>query len=63
MPPFYFPLPTALPQDDIEQYKELLLAAVEEYLDLPSNWNPDDLVDALGYMEELKVYIMDLENP
>lgn len=62
MPIFYFPLPTALPQDDIEQYKELLLAAVEGYLDVASNWEPSELEAALGYMEELKVFIMDLEN-
>lgn len=59
---FYFPTPTASPFDDIEQYKELLLAAIEAYLDVDAIWEPGEEVTARDYMEELKEYVIGLTN-
>jgi microcystin-dependent protein len=54
--------PTDSPFNDIEQYVPILLAAVEDWLDLPSVWPDESVTDALGYMGDLKAWIQELSN-
>lgn len=57
---FRYPLPTASPLTDWRQYIPLLLAAVDESLDRESVWEEEDALTALGYIEDLKVWLTEL---
>ena len=63
MTDFRYPTPTASPFTDIAPYIPLLLAAVEAELDTPAAWSEDDAAVALGYIEDLKIWITELTNP
>lgn len=55
-----YPVPTASPFDDIEQYVGLLLAAVDSELDRSDVWPDADAQTALGYVQDLKAWLVDL---
>jgi len=57
---FRYPLPTASPLTDWRQYIPFLLAAVDESLDRESVWEEEDAFTALGYIEDLKVWLTEL---
>jgi hypothetical protein len=61
---FTYPVPTASPFEDIEQYVPLLLSAVEAELERRDVWPDDQVEEALGYMEDLKAWLMEnVHNP
>lgn len=57
---FRYDVPTASPLVDIAQYIPLLLAAVEAALDRPDVWPEGQEDIAMGYMEDLKVWITEI---
>lgn len=57
---FRYPTPTASPLQDWRQYIPLLLAAVDESLDRVDVWEESDADSALGYIEDLKVWLTEL---
>lgn len=61
---FRYPVPTASPWDDIEQYVPLLLTAVEAELDRRDVWPEGYEDEAIGYIEDLKAWLMtEIHNP
>lgn len=60
MSEFRYPVPTASPYDDWQQWIPLLLSAVEAELDRPDVWPDDQADDALGLVEDLKAWLMEL---
>lgn len=60
--PYHYPTPTASPFDDIEQYIGLLLGAVDDSLDRPDVWDASESSIAMGYMEDLKAFIQELDT-
>jgi microcystin-dependent protein len=51
-------VPTALPQDDPNQYIPLLLSAIEGFLQVRDVWDEADYVAGFQYMEMLKEYVV-----
>lgn len=62
MSDFRYPLPTASPFDDIEQYIPLLLTAVEAELNTSSVWPDGESETGEGYAEDLIAWIMEIKN-
>lgn len=58
MSDFTYPLPTKSPDEGIEEYIPLLLSAVDAELGRREAWEDDDADAALGYMEDLKQWLM-----
>lgn len=58
MPPWKYPTPTASPFEDAQQYIALLLGAIDLELDRADAWEDAEANTALGYIEDLKQYIM-----
>lgn len=56
---FRYPTPTASPFDDPVQYIPLLLTAVEAALERLDVWPEGEEDTALGYVEDLKAWLMD----
>jgi len=56
---FRYPTPTASPFADIGQYVPLLLTAIDAALDRRDVWPDSDVDTALGYVEDLKAWVMD----
>lgn len=56
---FRYPTPTASVYDDPLQYIPLLLTAVDAALDRRDVWLDEDADLAVGYMEDLKAWLMD----
>lgn len=52
------PLPTAVPEDDPEQYIPLLLSAIEGFLLSRDVWEPSEYAEARQYMNQLMVYVV-----
>lgn len=57
-----YPLPSISPLVDIDQWRDLLLAAVDEALDRRDVWDDADADAALGFVEDLKLFISLLEQ-
>lgn len=58
-----YPVPTASPLDDIKQWVGLLLAAIDESLDRSDVWPEGEETTALGYVQDLKLWVSLLTNP
>lgn len=58
MSDYRYPTPTQPPDQDISQYVPLLLAAIDEALDRPDVWPEPDVDLCLGYMEDLKAWLI-----
>jgi len=54
-----YPAPTASPFADIGQYAGLLLAAVDAELDRWDVWDESEADTALGYVQDLKAWLVD----
>lgn len=59
---YRYPVPTASAYDDPASYVPLLLTAVESALERRDVWPEDQEDVALGYVEELKAWLMDLHD-
>lgn len=59
---FVYPLPTASPFEDYGQYIPLLLAAVDHDLGQETMWAEADWPTAIGYIEDLKAWLVELPN-
>lgn len=57
-----YPKPTARAWDDFSQYVPLLLAAIDAELMRDAVWTEVDRDDALAYMDDLKTFILELED-
>lgn len=57
--PLFIPVPTSLPETDINQYIPLLLSAVEGFLQLPDVWAEADYAVGFQYMEALKAWLVE----
>lgn len=56
---FRYPVPTASPYTDIAQYIPLLLTAVENTFERPDVWPEGQEDTALGYIGDLKAWLME----
>lgn len=54
-----YPLPTASAFVDIAQYVPLLLAAIDAELDRSDVWDESEVDIALGYVQDLKAWLVD----
>lgn len=54
-----YPLPSASAFVDIAQYVPLLLAAIDAELDRTDVWNESEVDTALGYVQDLKAWLVD----
>lgn len=54
-----YPLPTASAFVDIAQYVPILLAAIDAELDRSDVWNESEVDIALGYVQDLKAWLVD----
>lgn len=52
-----YPVPSVSPLDSIVAWRDLLLAAIDEALDRADVWPEDELETALGYVEDLKLWV------
>lgn len=59
---YVYPLPTASPFEDIQQYIPLLLAAVDAELDRDEVWADSDVDQARGFVEDLRAWLADYQE-
>lgn len=56
-----YEIPTVGPDGNYEEYRHLVLGAIQEHLWSPDAWEPEDYEEALQKMRELWVYMANIE--